>query len=99
MQLAEKTNSRTATILIVEDDQSMLDGMNDLLEIADLGYDITVLQANDGRMSLEIMAKQEPDLIISDVMMPQMGGYEFLNHVRANPEWIQIPFIFVTAKG
>ncbi len=99
MQLAEKTNSRTATILIVEDDQSMLDGMNDLLEIADLGYDITVLQANDGRMALEIMAKQEPDLIISDVMMPQMGGYEFLNHVRANPEWIQIPFIFVTAKG
>ncbi len=99
MQLAEKTNNRTATILIVEDDQSMLDGMNDLLEIADLGYNITVLQANDGRMALDIMAKQEPDLIISDVMMPQMGGYEFLNHVRANPEWIQIPFIFVTAKG
>ena len=91
--------SRTATILIVEDDQSMLDGMNDLLEIADLGYDITVLQANDGRMALDIMARQEPDLIISDVMMPKMGGYEFLNHVRANPEWIQIPFIFVTAKG
>jgi signal transduction histidine kinase len=99
MQLAEMTNSRIATILIVEDDQSMLDGMNDLLEIADLGYDITVLQANDGRMALDVMARQEPDLIISDVMMPKMGGYEFLNHVRANPEWIQIPFIFVTAKG
>ena len=99
MQLAEKTKTRTATILIVEDDQSMLDGMNDLLEIAELGYDITVLQANDGRMALDIMARQEPDLIISDVMMPHMGGYEFLNHVRANPEWIQIPFIFVTAKG
>lgn len=77
----------------------MLDGMNDLLEIADLGYDITVLQANDGQMALDVMAEHEPDLIISDVMMPQMGGYEFLNHVRANPEWIQIPFIFVTAKG
>ncbi|MAT99703.1 MAG: hypothetical protein CL608_21395 [Anaerolineaceae bacterium] len=99
MQLAEKTNKRTATILIVEDDQSMLDGMNDLLEIAELGYEITVLQANDGRMALDIMAEQVPDLIISDVMMPQMGGYEFLNHVRANPDWIQIPFIFVTAKG
>ncbi|MCB8976824.1 MAG: response regulator [Ardenticatenaceae bacterium] len=99
IQPPEKTNSRTATILIVEDDQSMLDGMNDLLEIADLGYDITVLQANDGQMALDVMAEHEPDLIISDVMMPQMGGYEFLNHVRANPEWIQIPFIFVTAKG
>lgn len=99
IQLPEKPNSRTATILIVEDDQSMLDGMNDLLEIADLGYEITVLQASDGQMALDIMAQQEPDLIISDVMMPQMGGYEFLTHVRANPEWIQIPFIFVTAKG
>lgn len=99
MQLAEKTKSRQATILIVEDDQSMLDGMNDLLEIADIGYNITVLQANNGRMALDIMAEQTPDLIISDVMMPQMGGYEFLNHVRANPEWIHIPFIFVTAKG
>ncbi|MEZ4594686.1 MAG: response regulator [Chloroflexota bacterium] len=90
---------RKATILIVEDDQSMLDGMNDLLEIAELGYEITVLQANDGQMALEVMANHEPDLIVSDVMMPQMGGYEFLSHVRANPEWIQIPFIFVTAKG
>lgn len=99
MQLADNSNNRAATILIVEDDQSMLDGMNDLLEIADLGYEITVLQANDGQAALNIMAQQEPDLIISDVMMPQMGGYEFLNHVRANPEWIQIPFIFVTAKG
>ena len=99
MQSTQNSNRRAATILIVEDDQSMLDGMNDLLEIADLGYDITVLQANDGRMALEVMASHEPDLIISDVMMPQMGGYEFLNHVRANPEWIQIPFIFVTAKG
>jgi signal transduction histidine kinase len=99
MQLAENSNGRAATILIVEDDQSMLDGMNDLLEIAELGYDITVLQANDGHMALNLMARQEPDLIISDVMMPQMGGYEFLDNVRANPDWIQIPFIFVTAKG
>jgi signal transduction histidine kinase len=99
MQPAQNSTNRTATILIVEDDQSMLDGMNDLLEIADLGYAIKVLQANDGQMALDVMANNEPDLIISDVMMPQMGGYEFLNHVRANPEWIQIPFIFVTAKG
>lgn len=99
MQPVTESNGRSALILIVEDDQSMLDGMNDLLDIADLGYKITVLQANDGQMALDVMANHEPDLIISDVMMPQMGGYEFLNHVRANPDWIQIPFIFVTAKG
>ena len=99
MQLADTTNNRSATILIVEDDQSLLDGMVDLLEIADLGYDITVLQAGDGQMALTVMGEQQPDLIISDVMMPEMGGYEFLGNVRDNPEWIQIPFIFVTAKG
>ena len=99
MQLAEEIPNRSAIILIVEDDQSMLDGMTDLMEIADLGYTLTVLQANDGQMALDVMAEHEPDLIISDVMMPEMGGYEFLEHVRANPEWIQIPFIFVTAKG
>lgn len=99
MQPAETSDPLSATILVVEDDQSMLDGMIDLLEVADLGYIIGVLQAHDGQMALDVMAEHEPDLIISDVMMPKMGGYEFLDHVRANPEWIQIPFIFVTAKG
>ncbi|MCP4416600.1 MAG: response regulator, partial [Chloroflexi bacterium] len=99
MQSAEMPTLRSATILIVEDDQSMLDGMNDLLEVAELGYEIVTLQANDGYMALEIMEEHKPDLIISDVMMPQMGGYKFLNRVQANPEWIEIPFIFVTAKG
>ncbi len=99
MQPVETADTLSATILVVEDDQSMLDGMIDLLEVADLGYTVTLLQAHDGKMALDVMGEHEPDLIISDVMMPQMGGYEFLDRVRANPEWILIPFIFVTAKG
>lgn len=99
MQFAEQGHNRPATILIVEDDQSMLDGMHDLLKIADFGYDITVFQANNGRAALQLMDDMMPDLIISDVMMPKMNGYEFLEKVRENPKWIQIPFIFLTAKG
>ena len=87
------------TILLVEDNQAMLDGMKDLLEISDTGYDISVLPASDGRQALALMTDHLPDLIVSDVMMPNMGGYEFLDEVRRKPEWRHIPFIFVTAKG
>ncbi|HID53038.1 MAG TPA: response regulator, partial [Anaerolineae bacterium] len=87
------------TILLVEDNQAMLDGMKDLLEISDTGYDISVLPASDGRQALALMTDHLPDLIVSDVMMPNMGGYEFLDQVRQKPEWRHIPFIFVTAKG
>ncbi len=87
------------TILLVEDNKAMLDGMKDLLEISSSGYDISVLPASDGRQALALMADRVPDLIVSDVMMPNMGGYEFLSEVRRKPEWRHIPFIFVTAKG
>lgn len=86
------------TVLLVEDNQAMLDGMKDLLEISDTGYDISVLPASDGRQALALMADHLPDLIMSDVMMPNMGGYEFLDKVRQKSEWRHIPFIFVTAR-
>ncbi len=87
------------TILLVEDNQAMLEGMKDLLEISDIGYDISVLPAGNGREALALMADHLPDLIVSDVMMPNMSGYEFLEKVRQKPEWRHIPFIFVTARG
>jgi signal transduction histidine kinase len=44
-------------------------------------------------------ADAPPDLIVSDIMMPKMDGYEFFEKVRAEPDWVKIPFIFLTAKG
>lgn len=88
-----------ATILLVEDDQSLLDGISDLLEVVDLGYDLSVLTASHGQGGLEIMAHTIPDLIISDIMMPTMGGYEFLGHIRSNAAWVHIPVIFLSARG
>lgn len=88
-----------ATILVVEDDPSMLDGIKDLLQLVDLDYNIQVLTAENGRIGLEVMATKMPDLIISDIMMPEMDGYVFLDRVRQNPAWVHIPFIFLTAKG
>jgi len=90
---------QSATILLVEDDYSILDGMADLLLVFDLEYDIRVLKATNGEEGLAVMEKETPDLIISDIMMPRMNGFEFLARVRNNPAWVHIPFIFLTAKG
>jgi CheY-like chemotaxis protein len=90
---------KPATILLVEDDESLLCGITDLLEIADTGYAVRVINATNGLDGLAALSEATPDLIISDIMMPQMDGLEFLAHVRQNPAWVHIPLIFLTARG
>lgn len=84
-----------ATILVVEDNDVLRQGIQLLLE-AD-GF--TVVQAVDGLDALEKMRSACPDLILSDISMPRMDGYDFFDRVRARPEWVAIPFIFLTARG
>src|SRR5512141_2459123 len=84
-----------ARILVVEDNPVMAEGIRDVLELA--GH--TAFVAADGVEGLAAIPKVGPDLIISDVMMPHMDGFEFYQTVRANPAWVFIPFIFLTARG
>lgn len=90
---------RNVTILLVEDDKSMLDGMSDLLQVVDIGYNATVIIASNGLEALLQMEHTTPDLIVSDIMMPKMDGFQFLTTVQQNPDWVHIPFIFLTARG
>lgn len=84
-------------ILVVEDDEVLLRGMHDLLQLE--GFRIsTAVDGADGLRVLEGLP-HFPDLIISDIRMPHMDGYEFLAAVRNRPEWLTIPFIFLSAKG
>ncbi len=84
------------TILIVEDNISLLEGLKDLLE--SVGYQ--VLTAENGSDALDLLEDDvKPDLIISDIMMPRIDGYEFQARVREKPELLGVPFIFLTAKG
>ncbi|MCA9975616.1 MAG: response regulator [Anaerolineales bacterium] len=99
VKLVNDQNRLSATILVVEDDIHLLIGLQELLQIYSGKYQFQVLTAENGRKGLEVLAQHQPDLIVSDIMMPEMGGYEFLNQVRQNPSWVQIPFIFLTAKG
>ena len=81
-------------VLLVDDDQVLVDGVGDLLGIN--GYEVWV--ADDGQQALERMQTRSPDIIISDVAMPVMDGFEFYERVRGNPSWIPIPFLFLSAR-
>lgn len=91
--------SRQVTILLVEDDKDMREGTAEWLETVPDRYQMRVMKASHGKMALEMMIQCTPDLIVSDIMMPEMGGYEFLHEVRKNSEWVNIPFVFVSARG
>jgi signal transduction histidine kinase len=82
-------------ILVVEDNLSLLEGVHDLLEVS--GY--RVLTAPGGPPALTLLERNRPDLIISDIMMPGMDGYELFEKVRARPDLADTPFIFLTARG
>ncbi len=82
-------------ILIIEDHPDMRENIATILEHT--GH--AVLTACNGREGLEVAIDEMPDLIICDVMMPEMDGHQVLQAVRAEPAIAGTPFIFVTAKG
>ena len=86
--------SGSVTILIVDDDPIIqkLVGMS----ISRAGYGTSV--ACNGVMALECITKHKPDLIISDIMMPEMDGYTLLYYLKSSPETADIPVIFLTAR-
>jgi two-component system alkaline phosphatase synthesis response regulator PhoP len=81
-------------ILIVDDEQDILDLLKYNLEVE--GYE--TMLASDGLQALE-RAKNNPDLIILDVMLPGKDGWEVMRQLRQNPGTQRIPVIFLTAKG
>jgi putative two-component system response regulator len=84
-----------ATIMVVEDHDILREGLQILLETE--GF--RVVSAPHGHSALEKMQSVSPDLILSDISMPEMDGIEFYQAVRCHPEWVAVPFIFLTARG
>jgi putative two-component system response regulator len=81
-------------ILLVEDDAPLLDVMCYLLEAE--GYQ--VCPAVNGKQALDLFVSNRPNLVISDIMMPEMNGYELLEAIRVMPEGITVPFLFLSAR-
>ncbi len=82
------------SILVVDDQPDLLDSLALTLEAA--GYE--AMTASDGLEALALLQSHTVDLILADIAMPQMNGYQLYERVRANPLWITIPFLFLTAR-
>ncbi len=80
-------------ILIAEDDENS----RLLLKTTLLAQEYTVETANNGQEALALAEKSPPSLIISDILMPKMDGFELCRHIRSNPKLQHIPFIFYSA--
>src|ERR1041385_1736007 len=83
------------TILIIEDNRDVRENTAEILELA--GY--RVLQAENGKLGVEVAQSMKPDLIICDIMMPVLDGYGVIHLLSKNQETASIPFIFLTAKA
>ena len=82
-------------VLIIEDNDDIRENVIEILELA--GY--TVSGASNGKTGVELAFKDIPDIILCDIMMPEMDGYGVLYMLSKNPETIAVPFIFLTAKA
>ena len=82
-------------LLLIDDDPNLILLVKDYLEFR--GYD--VMTAENGREALEVLDDKVPDMIICDVMMPEMDGYSLVKHIRQEPRTNTIPVLFLSAKG
>jgi len=97
MSLVDKHRVGTPSqdaVLIVEDDDATRELLRRMLQSSDW----TIAEAANGRLALDEVAKLRPSLILLDLMMPEMDGFEFLAEIRKAPQWRSIPVIVVTAK-
>src|SRR5262249_21956046 len=81
-------------ILVIEDEPDMRRNIVALLRY----HEYEPIAAANGRAGVENARREKPDLILSDVMMPELSGYDVLQSLQSDPSLARIPFIFLTAK-
>ncbi len=85
----------SAQLLLVDDEPGLREAVKDYLQ--ESGFSVQV--ASNAREGWQLMQQNPPDLLISDIMMPQVDGYQFLKQVREDPRFKALPVVFLTAKG
>lgn len=85
------------TILVVDDEPNILLTIAQTLEV--FGYNI--IKAKNGQECIEKLCetKENPDLVLLDIMMPEISGWDIAAKIKENPDWKKIPIAFLTAKG
>ena len=83
------------SILIVDDESYIVTSLSYVMKNA--GFEVD--SAGDGEEALEKVKAKAPDLVILDIMMPKLDGFEVCKAIRANPDWNSVRIIMLTAKG
>jgi DNA-binding NarL/FixJ family response regulator len=87
--------STTLKVLVIEDEPEMRRNLVTVLRLEKF----RVVAAENGQVGIELAKKEKPDIVLCDVMMPELDGYGVLQRLRSDPDTASIPFIFLTAKG
>jgi signal transduction histidine kinase len=82
-------------ILVIEDDPDIREGILEILQ----ANDFEAIAAPNGKIGIELAREHKPQLIICDVMMPELGGYDVIANLRQDPDFAVTPFIFLTAMA
>ncbi|NJS10586.1 MAG: response regulator transcription factor [Microcoleus sp. CSU_2_2] len=85
----------SARLLLVDDEPGLREAVQAYLEDSNFAVEV----ASNARDGWELLQQYNPDLLISDIMMPQVDGYQFLKQVREDPRYKALPVVFLTAKG
>lgn len=86
--------NKSKTVLVVEDEENIRSFVAESLK----SHGFNVLEARQGKEGLEVLKISKPDIIVTDVKMPEMDGIEFYKEIRANPKTKNIPVIMLTVK-
>jgi signal transduction histidine kinase/CheY-like chemotaxis protein/methyl-accepting chemotaxis protein len=92
--LSKYSLSENPLVLIVEDDETTRNMMNSLMK----KNGCEVISAENGKVGLECLKTHKPELILLDLMMPEMNGFDFAHALHSHPEWRSIPVVVLTAK-
>ena len=81
--------------MIVDDEEDIRTSVGQIFELS--GYEVT--KAEDGNDCITKLEQVSPDIVILDIMMPGMSGWDVAARIKENPQWNDIPIVFLTAKG
>ncbi len=84
-------------IMVVDDDPDLLHSVKQILEEPESEYTVTCVSSGD-RCIRSLENNEIPDLILLDIMMPEMSGWETLKNIQKNPSWKDIPIVFLTSR-
>jgi len=82
-------------IMVVDDEPDILFTVGQMLEMS--GYE--VIKVSDGKECLKKLEETSPDLVLLDIMMPEISGWDVAAKIKEDPKWAEIPIVFLTAKG